>query len=143
MLEKIKEAVFKTYKKTDNLWLFISAFNDKNELLVSSGVISSDKELEQLIDTLYHGLIEKHKDITAAVIDVVTETAEVSDPKEIQNISLEEYGLLLITENKSWILLPNTEWVTDISTALKVIKEKNWLEWNAKITKFKTDRFAV
>ena len=143
MLDKIKEAIFKKYKKTDNKWLFISAFNDKNTLLMSNGVISSDKELEQLIDTIYHGLVEKHKDITNILIDVVSETQEVTNIKEIQSISLAEYWLVLTAWTKAGVLLPDTTGIINISIALKTIKEKNWLEWNANITKFKTDRFSV
>jgi hypothetical protein len=58
---------------------------------MSNGVVTSDKELEQLIDTLYHGLVEKHTNIANILIDVVSETQEVTDMKEIQSISLVEY----------------------------------------------------
>ena len=143
MLEKIKKAIFSKYKKTDNKWLFISAFDDKNTLLMSNGVITSDKELEQLIDTIYHGLVEKHKNIANIIIDVVSKTQKVTDMKEIQSISLNEYGLVLTTWTKAWVLLPNTTGITNIAMALKTIKEKNWLEWNANITKFQTDRFSI
>jgi hypothetical protein len=63
--------------------------------------------------------------------------------KELQSISLTEYWLILTAWTKVWILLPDTTWIINIATALKTIKEKNWLEWNANITKFKTDRFSV
>ncbi len=143
MLDKIKEAIFKKYKKTDNKWLFISAFDDKNTLLMSNGVISSDKELEQLIDTIYHWLVEKHKDIANILVDVVSEIQEVTDMKEIQSISLAEYWLVLTAWAKAGVLLPDTTGIINIAIALKTIKEKNWLEWNANITKFKTDRFSI
>lgn len=143
MLDKIKEAIFKKYKKTDNKWLFISAFDDKNTLLMSNWVISSDKELEQLIDTIYHGLLKKYTNISNIIIDIVTEIQEVTDIKEVQTISLTEFWLVLTTWIKAGILLPDTTWIIDIATALKTIKKKNWLEWNANITKFKTDRFSI
>lgn len=143
MLEKIKKVVFSKYKKTDTNGIFFSALDKDNNLILSNGVVFSDKSLEQTIETIYHWLIEKHKNIETIIIDIVIDTKDISDPKEIQNISLQEYWLLLITENKSWILLPNTEGVENISTALKIIKEKNWLEWNAKITTFQTDRFIT
>jgi hypothetical protein len=63
MLDKIKEVVFQKYKKTDNKWIFLSAISNKNELLISSGTITSDKELSNLIETLYHWLIENYKNI--------------------------------------------------------------------------------
>lgn len=143
MLEKIKKVVFSKYKKTDTNGVFFSALDKDNNLILSNGVVFSDKSLEQTIETIYHGLIEKHTNIETMIIDIVIDTKEITNPKEIQNISLQEYWLLLITESRSWILLPNTEGVENVSTALKIIKEKNWLEWNAKITTFQTDRFAV
>ncbi|HKL43856.1 MAG TPA: AMMECR1 domain-containing protein [Candidatus Absconditabacterales bacterium] len=143
MLEKIKKVVFSKYKKTDTNGIFFSALDKDNNLILSNGVVFSDKSLEQTIETIYHGLIEKHKNIETIIIDIVIDTKEITNPKEIQNISLQEYGLLLITENKSGILLPNTEGVENISTALKIIKEKNGLEGNAKITTFQTDRFIT
>ena len=143
MLDKIKQAVFQKYKKTDNKWIFLSAISDKNELLVSSGTITSDKELENLIDTLYHGLIESYKNITHIIIDVVTDTKAVVNITDIKNIPLQQYGIVLMTENKSGILLPDTAGITDIGAALKIIKEKNWLEWNTNIIKFQTERFSI
>ncbi len=143
MLDDIKKVVFKKYKKTDTNGVFFSALDKDNNLILSNGVVFSDKSLEQTIETIYHWLIEKHKNIETIIIDIVIDTKEITNSKELQNISLQEYWLLLSTENKAWILLPNTEWVENISIALKIIKEKNWLEWNAKITTFQTDRFAV
>jgi hypothetical protein len=58
---------------------------------MSNGVITSDKELEQLINTIYHGLVEKHTNIANILIDVVSETQEITDMKELQSISLTEY----------------------------------------------------
>jgi hypothetical protein len=74
---------------------------------------------------------------------VVSETQEVTDMKEIQSISLVEYWLILTAWTKTWVLLPDTTWIINMATALKTIKEKNWLEWNANITKFKTERFSI
>lgn len=143
MLEKIKEIVFTKYPKTDIRWIFISVFDEKNNLLMSNGVAYSDRPLEQLIETMFHWLIEKHTNISQILIDIVTDIQEVVDLNEIPNISLQEYWLILTTQNKSGILLPDTKWVSNISQALKAIKEKNWLDWNAQITKFKTDRFPI
>jgi len=34
------------------------------------------------------------------IVDVVTETEKISKPTEINNISMQEYGILLITKEK-------------------------------------------
>ena len=143
MLEKIKEIVFSKYSKTDIKGLFISVFDEKNDMLMSNGVAYTDKPLEQLIETLFHWLVEKHNNIGHIIVDIVTDIQKIIDLNEIPNISLQEYGLILSTKDKSGILLPDTKWIINISQALKTIKEKNRLDWNAQITKFKTDRFSV
>ncbi len=143
MLDNIKKTVFKKYPKTDIRWLFISAFDKKNQLVISNWVMYTDKSLEELIETLFHGLLEKYNNILYVVVDIITEISEVNNLNDIQNISIKDYGILLNTENKSWILLPDTQWIDNIQKAIKIIKEKNWLTWNAKIIKFKTDRLIV
>jgi len=143
MLEKIKEIVFSKYSKTDIKGLFISVFDEKKILLMSNGLAYPDKPLEQLIDTLFHWLVEKYTNIWHIVVDIITDIQEIIDLNEISNISLQEYWLILITQDKSGVLLPDTKWISNISQALKTIKEKNWLDWNAQITKFKTDRIFV
>ena len=40
-------------------------------------------------------------------------------------------------------MLPNTEWVTNVTQAIQLIKQKDSLQWNAKIIKFHTDRILV
>jgi hypothetical protein len=41
------------------------------------------------------------------------------------------------------VMLPDTAWVTDVTQALQLIKQKDSLQWNAKIVKFHTDRILV
>jgi len=54
MLEKIKKVVFSKYKKTDTNGIFFSALDKDNNLILSNGVVFSDKSLEQTIETIYH-----------------------------------------------------------------------------------------
>ncbi len=143
MLDKIKASIFQKYKKDEVKWIFFSVFNDKWNLLISNWVFYTDKSLDELIDTLYRWLIEKHTDIWNIVVDIIWETSEIKSSEEIQNISLKDFGILLSSENKSGILLPDTKWVNNIQEWLKIIKEKNNLSSNVQITKFKTDRFCI
>lgn len=143
MLEKIKEAIFQKYKKDEIRWMFLSIFDDKNSLISSNGVFYTDKSLEELITTLYHGLIEKHKNISNIVVDIILDIIDVTSPEEIKTISIKDFGILLINENKTWILLPNTKWVNNIQEWLKVIQEKNWVSGDVQVKKFTTDRFSI
>lgn len=143
MLEKIKKAVFEKYSQSDYKWIFLSIFDQDNKLVMSNWCLYTDKVLDSIIDTLYHGLVEKHKNISHIVIDIVTKEEELTDWTKLNEIPLKDYWIALIAWWKYWAILPNTQWINDITEALKVIKQKNWLEWNAKIIKFQTDRITV
>lgn len=143
MLEKIKSKVFEKYNKSDTKWIFFSAFDKDNQLIMSNGVFYSDKSLEELIQTIYEWLIKKHTNIDKVIVDIVEENQKIEDIKEVQNISPKTHWVLLIAWNKSGIILPNTKWIDNIQTAIKTIKEKNWLQWNAEIIKFTTNRFSI
>jgi len=143
MLEKIKNAIFTKYQKTDEKWIFLSVFDENNKLVMSNWSLYTDKVLDSILDTLYHGLVEKHKDISHIVIDIITNEEELTDWTKLNEIPLEKYWIALIAWSKYWAILPNTQWVNNIEDAIKLIKQKNWLEWNAKIIKFQTDRITV
>ena len=140
MLEKIKNAVFVKYKKEDIFWIFLSVFDENNKLLMSNGSFYTDKVLDNILDTLYHGLVEKYKNIAYIVVDIITDEEEITDISKINEISLQEYWLAVIAGDKYWIMLPNTEWVANVAQAIQLIKQKDSLQWNAKIIKFHTDR---
>lgn len=143
MLDKIKQSIFQRYKKDEIRWIFFSVFNEKWDLIMSNWVFHTDKALDELINTLYHWLIEKHTNVWNIVVDIILEYTNINSPEEIKEISLKNFWILLSNNTKSWILLPDTKWVNNIQEWLKVIKEKNDLSWNVQITKFKTDRFCI
>jgi len=140
MLEKIKNAVFAKYKKEDIFWIFLSVFDENNKLLMSNGSFYTDKVLDNILDTLYHGLVEKYKNIAYIVVDIITDEEEITDISKINEISLQEFWIAVIAGDKYWVMLPNTEWVTNVTQAIQLIKQKDSLQWNAKIIKFHTDR---
>ena len=140
MLEKIKNAVFGKYKKEDIFWVFLSVFDENNKLLMSNGSFYTDKVLDNILDTLYHGLVEKYKNIAYIVVDIITDEEEITDISKINEISLQEFWIAVIAGDKYWVMLPNIEWVTNVAQAIQLIKQKDSLQWNAKIIKFHTDR---
>ena len=143
MLEKIKAVLFQKYPKTDLRWVFLSSFGENNQVLDSTWVVYADKSLEDILETIYHGVIEKRQWVKFVVLDVVTEYREIMDLSEMQNLSVKDYGVIVVEDNKSGAILPNTKWVTDLSQCIQLIESKNWLSWNAKIVVFKTDRIIV
>ena len=143
MLEKIKNAIFAKYKKEDCKWVFLSVFDENNKLLMSNWALYTDKVLDNILDTLYHGLVEKYKNVAYIVVDIITDKEEITDVSKINEISLQEYWLAVIAWDKYGVMLPNTAWVANVTQALQLIKQKDSLHWNAKIVKFHTDRLLV
>ena len=143
MLEKIKNAIFTKYKKEDIKGVFLSVFDENNKLLMSNGTFYTDKVLDSLLDTLYHWLVENHKNIAYIAVDVVINEEELTDVSKINEIPLQQYWIAVIAGSKYWVMLPNTAGVTNTLQALQLIKQKDSLEWNAKIVKFQTDRILV
>ena len=90
MIEKIKSAVFAKYKKEDCKWVFMSVFDENNKLLMSNGAFYTDKVLDSLLDTLYHWLVENHKNVSHIVVDVITDEEEITDVSKINEIPLQE-----------------------------------------------------
>ena len=52
MLEEIKKLIYSKYKQEDKRWLFFSLFDEKWNLLISNGVLTTDKTLEDMINLL-------------------------------------------------------------------------------------------
>lgn len=142
MLEKIKNAVFAKYKKEDIFWIFLSVFDENNKLLMSNGSFYTDKVLDNILDTLYHGLVEKYKNIAYIVVDIITDEEEITDISKINEIPLQEFWIAVMAGDKYWVVLPDTAWVQNATHALQLIKQKDNLEWNARILKFHTDRIV-
>lgn len=145
MLEKIQTKLFEKYKKDEKRGLFISLFDADKKLLLSNGVVNTDKSLEELSKTLYEGLVAKQTKAKTVVLDIVKSITEEHDIAKLSTYSLKEYWLCLIdtNDNKSWILLPNTHAADDFALALKIIKEKNGLGWEVNIYVFTTERIAI
>jgi len=144
MLEKIKTKLFEKYKKEDNKWLFFSLFDKDGNLLTSSGVLQTDKNMWDLVEIISAGILDKEKWAVSAAIDVVLEVSQESDMQKLLTISTKDYGVFLINNEtqKSWIILPNIKGVNDVKTALGLIKQKYQVAGNVLIYVFKTERIA-
>lgn len=144
MLETIKENIFKKYKKEDQHWLFFSLFDKDGNLLSSTGVLETDKPLWELIDIIHAGLLDKEKGAVSVAVDVVTTVTQESDMAKLLALPTKDYGIFLINNElqKSGVILPNIKWVSDIKTALGLIKQKYEVSGNVMIYVFQTERFG-
>jgi len=144
MLDKIKKNLFAKYQPTDIRWLFLSTFSKDDLLISSNGTLEPEKNLEQLVELLYHGIIEKETNVKKIAIDIVLESTQETDMQQLQALNLQENGLCLVGEQgKSGTILPNTQGVVSIQQALTLVKDKYQLTGNATIYAFKTERLVV
>lgn len=144
MLEKIKTKLFEKYKKEESKWLFFSLFDKDGNVLTSTGVLQTDKNMNDLVEIISAGILDKEKWAVSVAVDVVLEVTQESDMNKLMWISTKDYGVFLINNEtqKSWIILPNMKWVNDVKTALGLIKQKYQVSGNVMIYVFKTDRIA-
>ena len=144
MLDKIKTKLFEKYKKEDSKWLFFSLFDKDGNVLTSTGVLQTDKNMGDLVEIISAGILDKEKWAVSVAIDVVTEVTQESDMVKLMWLSTKDYGVFLINNEtqKSWIILPNMKGVGDVKTALGLIKQKYQVSGNVMIYVFKTERMA-
>lgn len=145
MIEKIKQEIAKLYNLEDHKGIFMSGFDEKNNLILSNGVLTTDKPLDKVIEMIYHGLIEKHTDTKKIICDIITTIESKTTLEEINSINLSVQGLCIqtIDNSKSGVLLPWTIWIYNIQDAFALIKKKNNIEGNVNIYSFSTQRLEI
>ena len=146
MLEEIKKLIYTTYKPEDNIWLFFSLFDDKWKLLISNGVLTTDKTLEEMINLLYNWILKKHEAKTKhIIIDIVNEIVEQKDVAAFLNMDPKTNWVLLAetTWDKTWVMLPNIKWVTSMKQAVAWIKSKYQLQWDVTISTFTVNELTL
>jgi hypothetical protein len=79
-----------------------------NAILASNGVVQTDKPLDQLIDILYHGIVEKYPTAKTVVAEIIQELMPQTDVPALMNISVADNGIFMIDKNgeKSGVMLP-------------------------------------
>lgn len=145
MLETIKTKILEKYKADEKRGLFFSLFDENNTLLTSNGVLATDKPLDQLIDLLYHGIVEKYPNCTYIVADFPWTLKLQKDAATLLNSSVTEQGICLISsdDTKSGVLLPGTPGIIDMKTAIGLVKEKFGLTGNVQIYTFTSDKIMI
>lgn len=146
MIEKIKKKVSESYDINDKRGLFLTWMDNNDNVIFSNWVIYTDKTLSNVIDDLYYGIVEKQKSkASVVIIDVISEINEVNDSKQILEIPVKQKWVYLIEQNweKSWVMLPNIEGVSDAKSALYNIKQKYQISWNVKVYTFDTKRQVI
>ncbi len=142
MLEKIKAILSENYDLNDARGIFISLFDENKKLLCSNGVLFTDKSLDEVISWLYPALIANQPTSRFVGIDIVLDIQQETNPQQIANINTKKYWIYVHSQGSdtSWVILPNTEKINDISSAVQAIKEKTKIGGQAEIYTFTTER---
>jgi hypothetical protein len=146
MIEKILQQIWVKYNSEEHRGIFLSAFDKNNTLIISNGVLITDKPLNKVIEMIYHWLIESHWNIISKIIcDIITIIQEKHTIDEINSIDISHEGICIqtIDNSKSGVLLPGTVKVNNIQEAFWYIKQKNHIEWNVNIYTFWTERIEI
>ena len=146
MLEEIKKLIYSKYKPEDKIWLFFSLFDDKWKLLISNWVLTTDKTLEEMVNLLYNWILKKQEPKTKhIIIDIVNNIIEQKDINTFLNMDPKTNWILLTetTWEKTWIILPNTKWITSMKQAVAWIKSKYQLQWDVTISTFTVDELIL
>jgi hypothetical protein len=88
MIDHIKEEIAKTYNLDTAKGIFMSVFDNQNNLILSNGVLKTDKPLDKVIEMIYHGLIEKHSETKKILCDIVITVDQKTTLEEMNNINL-------------------------------------------------------
>lgn len=146
MLEKIKAELSKHCKPEEKRGLFFSLFDINGKPIISHGTIETDKNINELTDLIYNGLLAKHEQTTKTiVIDIIQSYVQETDINKLLTLSTKDYGVFLINNDtkKSGTILPNTKNVNDIKTAISLIKQKYDINGNVSMYSFRTERVVV
>ena len=146
MLEEIKKIIYSKYKPEDKIWLFFSLFDEKWNLLISNGIVTTDKSLEDTINLLYDWMMKKEESKTKhIIIDVVNEIIEQKDAAAFLNMDPKTNWVLLaeIVWDKTGLISPNTKWITSMKQALAWIKSKYQLKWDVTISTFTVNELIL
>lgn len=146
MLEKIKTELAKITSLQSKIGLFFSAFDVQGQLVLSNGVIKTDRTLEQLLTSFYQGLLQKNENrIKKLIFELVEEIKLQNDPNVLVKLSMKERGLFLVQGEgqNSGVILPNTKWIDTIQQALAAIKQKYQLTSQVSIFVFRTRKIEL
>jgi len=144
MLDKIKKVLFESYGSDEEKWIFLSGYDDQQDLIISQWVLTSDLPVHELLDTIYEEIQSEIQDVIYVAIDIVSDIVQLEDSEDILHKDPQEFGFALVWEDDmSGVILPGVAWVADAKHALYHVKKKYGIEWNAEVFVFRTERLVV
>ncbi len=146
MLERCKEYLFKTYNAEEKKGLFLSWFDATKKLIVSTGVVETDRPLRELIEQVYTSSIQPLLDqVQYIAIDIVTEVIAFPEAQQVFSLDPKVYWFVVedLEDDNVGVILPNVAGVNDIKQVLYDLKKKYNIHGKAAISWFTTERVLI
>lgn len=146
MLDRIKKAIFATYNPEEKKGVFISGFSDDRELVFSEWVVHTDRPIREVIESLYENFVQDQlTSFHFIVCDIVAELIDLPTTEEILQLDPAEYGFLVVSSDgeHTGVMLPNTQSVGDVKTALYNIQQKYGISGSVEVFAFRTERVVI
>lgn len=142
MIEKILQKVAESYKITDIHGIVLSCFDMNGQLIASQWTLQTTKSIEELLPILYNALVWS-KEGKSFAVDVVKDIVEQIDKENFVWLDMSIYGICIVGNGSSGILLPWTSGIRSSKDALVAVKKKYNITGKIRLYSFTTDRVVV
>jgi len=142
MIEKILHAIASSYALTDVRGVILSWFTLDGSLVASQWTLQTTKSIEQLVNILYNAL-GSSQDISSFAVDIVKDVIEQTDKEKFVWLDMSTYGICIVANGMSGIMLPWTTWIHSSKDALAAVKKKYTITGKVRLYSFTTDRILI
>lgn len=142
MLDKILQQLSTSYTMTSISGIFLSLFDTKGELIVSQWTLETTKTMEQLIPVLYNALAWSTV-FGSVVVDIVRDIVEYTDKEKFTWLDMSVYGICIVWDSSSGVLLPWTVGIQSSKDALVALKRKYNVTGKIRLYSFTTNRVVI
>ncbi len=146
MLDKLRQELLKKYSKHEKKWMFLNWIDQNWDIIFSNWVIETDEDIDTTLELLYNWIVkEKEEHINKIIIDIVDKVQMLTDDEQILSTDVKKYWFLIIWKDndKSWVILPDIEWVADAKHSLSLIKSKYEMSGKVVVYSFTTNRIII
>lgn len=146
VIDRIKSEVSQYVVLQSKTGVFLSAFGKDGKLLLSHGVVRTNRTLEMILQSFYTAFLQKiEAQVATVILDIVQDVRLQNDPNVLMKLPLDQYWLFLVQDEwlKSWVLLPNTKGIDSPQQAFSAIKQKYNLGSQVSVYIFTTKKVEI
>lgn len=92
VIDRIKSEVSQYVALQSKTGVFLSAFGKDGELLLSHGVVRTNRTLEMILQSFYTAFLQKiEAQVTTVILDIVQDVRLQNDPNVLVKLPLDQY----------------------------------------------------